>query len=130
MDDRFKFRAWNNKIKKYAYFDLGQEPKWPSVTKGTITYWYSGMQCADSIEQCTGISDNNDRLIFEGDKIKATAFTNIYNEYGAITYFTVYNSYGRFCTSVNGADLSATVYDLKLSHKLEIIGTIHDGQAN
>ena len=75
MADRFKFRAWNSELEAYAYFNLGGRPKWPSFTKNNLTKCYSGLDCADIIEQCTGETSMNDERLFEGDIVSLDSWS-------------------------------------------------------
>lgn len=67
MNDRFKFRLWHNGDKKYHDADytsskLGQD--------GCL--WQYGNPEDDeeyTIEQCTGLTDKNGKLIYEGDVV-------------------------------------------------------------
>ena len=61
MNDRFKFRApyfKNNEFDGFVYFEAGYDCKKPS------DHGYLGRR-----EQCTGLRDNNGKLVFEGDVV-------------------------------------------------------------
>ena len=71
MSDRFKFRAWNKAENMYhynaecAYDSMGGTP--PLMDDS-----FGGVLCNDDyvVEQCTGLTDNNGKLIYEGDVVK------------------------------------------------------------
>lgn len=68
MNDRFKFRCWDEQIKKMRYGDiqLSCEGK-PFILEAHA----NGLKAADIdnivIMQCTGLKDKTGKLIYEGD---------------------------------------------------------------
>lgn len=59
MQDRFKFRVWNDMQKCYSADDHYISEDGFINTIGDYV-----------LEQCTGLHDNNDKLIYEGDWLK------------------------------------------------------------
>ena len=55
MDDSLQFRVWDRKLKKFSYFNLFNSLPAYQNEEEYIVF------------RCTGITDRNDNLIFEGD---------------------------------------------------------------
>ena len=76
MNDRFKFRCWDKQIKKMRYGDIQLSC---SGLLFILEATSEGLKVVDidniEIMQCTGLRDNTDKLIFEGDIVK---FSSIY----------------------------------------------------
>lgn len=118
--DRFKFRVWDKVITKYR-------------KEGTIQLSGNGqpfiingdMQPEDIedviIEQCTGMTDKNGKLIFEGDVFEATVLNSFDGDHligkrirGQVSFFTDATSFA--FAAYSPCNLKA----------IEIIGNIHE----
>ena len=127
MSDRFKFRAWNKAENMYhynaecAYDSMGGTP--PLMDDS-----FGGVLCNDDyvVEQCTGLTDNNGKLIYEGDYIRFE-WTFKDNEVFKVVWdrkhcqFTCYDA-------VSGCEFITwyTAFENGSSYRCEIIGNIHE----
>ena len=59
MNDRFLFRVMNKETKKYEH---------PSVVEESSVFLLSRVSSKYIVEQCTGLKDKNDKLIYENEK--------------------------------------------------------------
>lgn len=72
MQDRFKFRAWNTQTKimkevSQISFDDKQIAEYAPKDKVSV---HLNFQPHFILMQCTGLRDNNNKLIYEGDIVK------------------------------------------------------------
>lgn len=103
MNDRFKFRVWDNEFKKYRT-GLG-------INNGLVCT-YNDATCI--LEQCTGLRDKNGKLIYENDLIKI-------DDDVAVINWSDY--YARFML-----ESSEDIFDFERSYaeECEVIGNIHE----
>lgn len=123
MNDRFKFRVWDNEQKRYTSVN----PVFMCIDRHTREI--SMPDNSDGqyvIEQCTGRKDKNGRLIFEGDVVKT-----IWKERVDWTRLVKHAEH-HFEAYYNGMGLSLRDLKTKAGHVMwksedyEVIGNIHE----
>ena len=72
MKDRFKFRAWN-KAKKELVYGAEQTDFYLGGIANKNSFFDLLNDDNYIVEQCTGIKDKNDTLIYEGDIVRVSA---------------------------------------------------------
>lgn len=114
MQDRFKFRVWNDMQKCYSADDHYISEDGFINTIGDYV-----------LEQCTGLKDKNGKLIYEGDIVATQSSSGVYYDKGVVKY-------GEFnCSCCDG------VYgwyfdngDIRSYEYYEVIGNIHQEECN
>ena len=113
MNDRFKFRVWDNEQKRYTSVK-------PIVLCNDWFIREIAMQDNDDgqyvIEQCTGLRDKNGLLIYEGDVVHQTV--------GGLTCRIVFYR-GAFCGEFVGGFTSPLSGWFRPDFD-EVIGHIHE----
>lgn len=119
MNDRFRFRVWNKEMEMYCH------PRYVEETSLFILARLSEERY--TIEQCTGLKDENGKLIYEGDIVRI--FYDHFN--GTFTEKEVVGPVKWECGTwvVNNSLLNhAPEYDETHleSSAVEVIGNIHE----
>ncbi len=109
-NNRFKFRVWDNNFKKYRN---------GLAIQNSHVCTYDDNSCI--LEQCTGLTDKNGKLIYEGDIFKATVINSFPGDkclnqtiIGKVSYYT------KECAFVFSAYKPINLFEI------EIIGNIHE----
>lgn len=114
-NDRLKFRVWDKTTKRYFYLELkfGDNGYHPEFIQDPV------------FEQCTGLRDENDNLIYEGDIIKCEI--DIERELSVVwddgcfgVYVPTHDDFVKFYTLGN-----FTKHEWEVKN-IEIIGNIHE----
>lgn len=120
MNDRFRFRVWDIEFKKY----------YPASDFCVEDLQDSGDEII--VEQCTGLEDENGKLIFEGDKVRMTEF--YFDGFGEsernFVGYVMWNK-GEFVLSKNPEkpeyeNETEIIPHISWGHSFEIIGNIHE----
>lgn len=117
-NNRFKFRIWDVNSKKYRtsqnswLVDMLIDPESGLVTFGELSEVY-GLDKENPVilEQCTGIKDKNDKLVYEGDIVS-------YKDHECVIKWV---DYGWFLYG----DIIKTAFESFVGKEIEVIGNIH-----
>jgi hypothetical protein len=118
MNSRFKFRAWDkeNKVLHYnaecAYDSMNGTPPLMHDSFGALLDDDNFI-----IEQCTGLTDKNGELVFEGDVIQENGINRYIHWHDSGWFYSV-----RYASKCHWYLRKEDV------ENAEIIGTIHDDQ--
>jgi len=120
MNDRFKFRVWDNDFKKYRT-GLG-------INNGLVCT-YNDATCI--LEQCTGLKDKNGKLIYEGDILKVKVFDKKNYNQKKTTYWTVEwqehrNNHGFMVYGINRRWNAPITLNRLFNSEAIIVGNIHE----
>lgn len=107
MQDRFKFRAWDNEKNKYIY---DAEYTYDNPHGDCFSDLIEGTYGSFTVEQCTGLKDKNGRLIYEGDIVRQISKRE--------------PEYEEYITEVKWSVFGYPLYDEE-SFDFEVIGNIH-----
>ncbi len=118
MQDRFKFRAWDKRHKEYAYDVQNEFQKYGHMICETLDFGQVLNDDELELEQCTGLTDKNNKLIYEGDILKS-AYTEKTYIVGREKHYVCWSyRYKNVGTTLSEGDI--------VNYGLEVIGNIHE----
>jgi uncharacterized phage protein (TIGR01671 family) len=120
MSDRFKFRVFDNTHKEYLPLsDCKLDARSGEIVKRSLF-----QENRYIIEQCTGLTDKNGKLIYEGDVVKTKDFgkdiDNRINVNDYDTFVVKFHECGFYIEN------DSRRFPMSCRPKLEIIGNIHE----
>ena len=113
MQDRFKFRAWDNQER---YYIPDEET---NFCHGMMEYWLDKENCPLTFEQCTGLKDKKSKLIYEGDILASD--NECFREKYKVEFCQHYSQF-----LLIGINTTGGAFDVIEHNSLEIIGNIHE----
>ena len=120
-NDRFKFRVWDKHRKEYVERYVIGVDGWAYCLGDVGDDWYELIPNEDVIvEQCTGVTDTNGKVIYEGDVFEADVLNSFDGDHllgkrirGQVAYYS------------DGACFTFASYAPINLGQIEVIGTIH-----
>lgn len=122
MNDRFKFRVWDNERKRYTSVN----PVFICIDRHTreIAMPDNG-DGQYVIEQCTGLRDKNGRLIYEGDVLQYTD-TNGFKIQQEVVWDSENARFAHVVDDGLGLGYRLSPLEKEICALKEIVGNIHE----
>ena len=114
MQSRFKYRAWDKRHKEYAYDVQNGFQKYGHMICETVDFGQVLKDDELELEQCTGLKDKNEKLIYEGDIVRVDSKVYYIDPLTLVVGFH------------NGAFMVGDRFIDNNSKFMEIIGNIHE----
>ena len=127
MNDRFKFRVWNDVLKSYSMDDHYIDEDGKLNTDGDFY----------TIEQCAGLKDKNGNLIYEGDILFVKTFDWKNKErwnarevrtYWSVEYKDYWNHRGFMVFGINRRFHKPLTRTTIFNSEAVVVGNIHENK--
>lgn len=136
MNDRFKFRVWDKQDECYAYSNNSDVDILYIETDGELTYGTYNNDYEDMcytpeseviVEQCVGLKDKNDKLIYDNDLIMIgnELYRVAIDDFGCRTVILDNNP---FKEVIEWSDIVKTYYFYNRVDEIEVVGNIRENK--